>query len=267
MERESIAPHAAQPAELRLPAVLAARPRPYIMAHRGDSDHAPENTRAAFELAIAAGADILETDLWFTADGHLVCHHDGTLTRMTGDERRIGDVTLAELESLCIRSPLAGRFPGQRVPSLAELLALVPPTIVLALELKDERFAAEDSARALARAAAERIAARTVFFISFARDRLNCLKRIAPDCLTGHITLRNPLPTQSTELLGPYWTLLALNPFYVRMAHRRGRWVCPLDPALDRRLPRYLALGVDAVLTNDPGGTRALIARMRARRT
>jgi glycerophosphoryl diester phosphodiesterase len=247
--------------------LLAGRPRPYVMAHRGDSDHAPENTLAAFRLAAAAGADLIETDLWFSADGHLVCHHDATLERMTGDPRRVSAVPLAEIQQLPICSRHSGDFPAERVPALAEVLAAVPPAIILALELKDPCFGTDPAAAAaLAATIAERIAARTVFVISFDLGRVLRVKAVAPDCRGGHISIRNPWPTQPTEFLGPYWTLLALNPFYVRLAHRRGQWVCPLDPALDRRLARYLAMDVDAVLTNDPGGTRARIDALRARR-
>jgi glycerophosphoryl diester phosphodiesterase len=234
------------------------------MAHRGDSDHAPENTLAAFRLAAAAGADIIETDLWFTADGHLVCHHDETLERMTGDPRRVNEVPLAEIQRLPIRSRFAADHPAERIPTLAAVLAQVPPAIFLALELKDPRFGADPQAAAtLVVAIAERIAARTVFVISFDLGRVLRVKAAAPACRGGHISLRNPLPTQPTEFLGPHWPLLALNPLYVRLAHRRGQWVCPLDPDLDRRLARYLALGVDAVLTNDPAGTRARIEALR----
>jgi glycerophosphoryl diester phosphodiesterase len=249
------------------PDVLAGRPRPYVMAHRGDSDHAPENTLAAFRLAAAAGADIVETDLWFTADGQMICHHDATLERMTGDPRRVNDVSLAEIRSLEIRSRFAADFPAERIPTLAEVLAAVPPHVVLALELKDPRFGAGPAAaETLCVAIAERIAARTVFVISFDLGRVLRVKAAAPDCRGGHISAWNPLPTQPTELLGPYWTLLAVNPFYVRLAHRRGQWVCPLDPELGRRLGRYLAMDVDAVLTNDPGGTRARIEGLRKAR-
>ncbi len=235
------------------------------MAHRGDSDHAPENTPAAFQLAVEAGADIIETDLWFTADGHLVCHHDATLERMTGDPRPVSAVTLAEIQALRVRSRFADRFPDERIPTLAEVLAGMSPRILLALELKDPRFATADAAQALAGAIAERIGARSVFAISFQLERVKQLKAVAPGCPTGHISIHNPLPTQPTELLGPYWTLLKLNPFYVRLAHRRGQLVCPLDPDLNRRLPRYIEMDVDAVLTNDPGGTRAAIARLGGR--
>jgi glycerophosphoryl diester phosphodiesterase len=81
------------------------------------------------------------------------------------------------------------------------------------------------------------------------------LEAIEPAIPTGNITLWNPLPTGKAELLGPLWPLLYLNPFYVWWAHRLDKIVCPLDPTPEPRIPHYLRLGVDALLTNHPAKT------------
>jgi glycerophosphoryl diester phosphodiesterase len=235
------------------------------MAHRGASSLAPENSLAAFELAVERGADILETDLWCTSDGRIVCHHDATADRMCGDPRRIDQMSADELRRLRMRGRAAGRFPGQFVPTLAELLERAPAEIVLALELKDPRLAEPKAAWALAEMLAERVQRRSVVVLSFELAWLRSLKTVAPELIVGHITMRNPLPSQWTELIGASWPILMANPLFVRMARWRGRWVAPLDPDLHRRLGRYLRLGVDAVLTNDPGATIREIERLRAR--
>lgn len=242
------------------------RPKPYIMAHRGASDLAPENTLAAFRRAVADGADLIETDLWLTRDGVLVCHHDETLTRLTGHPGRLPDLSLAEVQAHRIRSRFDDRYPDERIPTLEELLAAVPPHVILAVELKDPRFADPAWAARLAHLAAERVAARTIFAISFHRDYLDGLRAVDPAFPTGHIATREPLPIQPVDVLGPYWPLIFANPLYVAWAHRLGKWVCPLDPGLHRRLGWYLRLGVDAVLTNDPAATRARIEALRPRR-
>ena len=244
------------------PAILD-RPRPFVIAHRGDSAHAPENTRLAFELALEAGADALETDLWLTADGQLVCHHDATAERMAGDPRRIDALRLDELRALTVRSPRFPEAPDQRIPSLDETLALVPESVLLLLEVKDPRIAQQAGASRLVEAVADRLASRSVVAIAFDPAVLAALRKVAPELTLGQIVMRNPLPTQFTELLGVNYRLLQLNPFYLRLAHLRGRWVAPFDPDLNARLPRYLRMGVDAVLTNDPGDTRRRIAALR----
>ena len=75
---------------------------PFVIAHRGASGQAPENTMAAFELAIELGADIIELDVRRSSDGALVVIHDATVNRTTtGDFRgAVADLTLAELKSL-----------------------------------------------------------------------------------------------------------------------------------------------------------------------
>ncbi|MCS6800696.1 MAG: glycerophosphodiester phosphodiesterase family protein [Chloroflexota bacterium] len=245
----------------RLPAFLAARPKPYLMAHRGASDHAPENSLAAFRLALDAGVELIETDLWFTADRQLVCHHDATLDRMTGTAGRIDQLTLAEIQRRPIRSRFDDRFPDERIVSLAELLALVPPTVILVLELKDPRFADPEWARLLTRQLDDRLAAASVIVISFSLERVLTVRSVDERTPTGLITLRDPRPAQPVDVLGPFWPLLVINPFYVRRAHALGKWVCPLDLAPQRRLGWYRRLEVDALLTNDPAALARLLGR------
>jgi glycerophosphoryl diester phosphodiesterase len=233
-----------------------------VVAHRGASDRAPENSIAAFGLALRQGTDLIETDLWQSEDGELLCFHDATLERMTGDPRRIDGVSAAELRRLRLREHPDG-FGDERIPTLEELLDLVPDDIGLLLELKDPRFVTPTRARRLAEAIHERAEQGTVAVISFDYALVRAVERQLPRLITGCITKRNPLPTRSADLLGPYWPLLVLNPWYVRMAHALGKRVCPLDPGLHQRLARYLALDVDAVLTNDPAATRARIETLR----
>ncbi len=239
---------------------IPGRPKPYIMAHRGSSTHCPENTLAAFRRAFKDGADLLETDLHVTVDGVFVCIHDATLDRTTGGIGAVGALTLAQLKEL---SASYGRpeFAAERIPTLAEAFAVLPPGAIIALELKTDRFLDPDVARRLA---AEIDAAgmqeRTVL-LSFHLDRVQAVKAVTPHLPTGFITVNRLIPKSGAELLGPFWPLLFLNPLYVLWAHARGQVVCPLDPFPDSRLWYYRLLGCDAVLTNDPGATRRALGR------
>ena len=243
---------------------LLNRPKPYLLAHRGAPDCAPENTLASFRLALTADPEIIETDLWFTRDGHLVCHHDPTVERMTGQPGVIGEMTLREVQALRVRSPFDAQYPDEHIPTLAEVLDLVPPSVLLAVELKDPKFADPALAGRLARQVADRLAAQEVVALSFHRAHLDGLRRAEPDFPTGYLAVRDPRPPKQDTVLGPFWPLLLLNPFYVAMAHARGQWVCPLDPDSHRRLGLYQRLGVDAVLTNNPVAMRALLEPRRA---
>lgn len=233
------------------------------MAHRGASDLAPENSLAAFEMAVEHGADLLETDVWFTTDGEIVCHHDATLERMTGDSRRVDQLDSDQLRSLQLRS--SHGFAGESIPTLQELVEQTPPDVVVVAELKDPRFSEPDRLAKLLEVLGDRVASHRAGVICENLSLLRTVKAQAPELVSGHIAIMRPWANTTTELLGPYWPWLKLNPGYVKRAHKRGQRVCPLDPDLHRRLPRYLELDVDAVLTNDPAQTRALIEQHRSR--
>lgn len=122
---------------------LSTRP---VIAHRGASGYAPENTLPAFELAIAQGADAFELDVRLTADGVPVVIHDSTLDRTTGRPTRVGDLTveqLLEVDAGARFSPDGGRtFPfragGVVVPTLHDVLRAFPATPLL-IDLKESR--------------------------------------------------------------------------------------------------------------------------------
>jgi glycerophosphoryl diester phosphodiesterase len=235
--------------------------KPYLMAHRGNRVLCPENTLAAFQQALADGADIIETDLHLTADDAFVCIHDATVDRTTDGTGEVADMTLAKLKSL---SASYGRaeFQSERVPTLAELAALVPGDIALGLELKSDRFLEPEVNEGLV-AELDRtgVRERTVV-LSFSLPRLQAAQAVAPDIPIGWITLKRPWPLREAQLQGPLWPLLLLNPLYVWLAHRRGQMVCPLDPIPDRRLRLYRWLGCDAILSDDPGATRQALLEL-----
>ena len=238
---------------------IPGKPRPYVMAHRGNLVHCPENTLAAFQQAIDDGADVIETDLHVTADGHFVCIHDDAVDRTTNGRGGVRDMTLAQIKAL---SAGAGwhEYAEERVPVLDEVFALVPDAIVVALELKTDDFLDSETARRLVAAIAAAGRCDGVVLLSFAEARVQAVKRqgqaMGRDLPAGYINYARLMPKGGFELLGPAWPLLFLNPLYVLMAHWRGQSVCPLDPTPDKRLWYYKLLGCDAVLTNDPGATQ-----------
>ena len=241
---------------------LTGKPKPYVIAHRGNQVACPENTLAAFRQALADGADILETDLHLTADGVFVCIHDATVDRTTDGSGAIAEMTLAQIKRL---SASCGRpeFRDERIPTLAEFTALIPGDVALALELKTDRFleprVCQKLVTALGRA---RVRDRTVV-LSFSLARVQAVQAIAPDIPIGWSTLTNLWPARNCQMLAPLWPLILLNPFYVWVAHSQAQLVCPLDPTPDSRLWLYCGLGCDAVLSNDPSKTLRALRRHR----
>lgn len=111
---------------------------PEIVAHRGASHAAPENTLPSFELAWKEGADAIEGDFYLTKDGKIICTHDKTTERLTGgaDNRVVADSTFDELRQLDVGSWKGEQFKGVRMPSLDEVLATIPEGKKLLIEIK-----------------------------------------------------------------------------------------------------------------------------------
>ncbi len=107
------------------------------IAHRGASGHAPENTRAAFDLAIETGADMIETDVQVTRDGQLVLFHDDLVNRTSNGLGPLADHTLEELQVLDLGSWFGSTFAGQRIVTLDEFVQDYLPRIPVCVEIKD----------------------------------------------------------------------------------------------------------------------------------
>ncbi len=114
----------------------AADSRPLIVAHRGASKHAPENTLPAFKLAWEQGADAIEGDFMLTGDGHIVCIHDKTTKRTAGVDLNVNQSTLSELRELDVGSWFNPDCKGTRIPTIAEVLATVPAGKKIYIEIK-----------------------------------------------------------------------------------------------------------------------------------
>ncbi len=107
-----------------------------IIAHRGASHDAPENTVAAFKLGYEQKADADELDIYLSRDGEVVVMHDKTTKRTAGADRNVADQTLAELQALDAGKWKDARFTGERIPTLKEALATVPAGKRMFIEIK-----------------------------------------------------------------------------------------------------------------------------------
>ena len=226
--------------------------RPVILAHRGCRAQAPENSMPAFELALAQGADVLETDLQISKDRQLLCIHDPTVDRTTNGSGPVNQMTLAEVKQLRVRGNNEAAYPEAKVPTLAELLETFIDRIFFALELKSSAFTHPADAELLLNVLTHHNALEKVLLISFSKQALGFIEQTGAPVPLALITLTNPWPSAKYPMVGPWWPLLYANPAYVSISHRRGQFCCPLDPTPEPRLPYYLRLGVDAILSDDP---------------
>src|SRR5215469_4294841 len=157
---------------------------PWVIAHRGASGHAPENTLAAFQRAVELGATFIETDLHVTRDGRFVAIHDETLDRTTNGKGEVEDFTLDELRQFDAGFWFDRDFAGERIPTLPQILDFSSAhDVVFYLELKYSAITGMDHALAAALQKADH-AARSVV-ISFDSGTLVPLRRIDPSIMVG----------------------------------------------------------------------------------
>lgn len=240
---------------------LADKRKPLIMAHRGNRLLFPENTLAAFKQAFIDGADILETDLHLSADGEFICIHDATVDRTTNGTGEVKDLSLKELKTL--RSLNRQSFSTEyQIPTLEETADVLPKTTALALELKTDRFLEPEICQRLGSLLREKDILDRSIALSFSLPRLLAMKTAVPEIPIGWISMTRLLPDKPVDLIGAFWPVFYLNPWYVTAAHRKGMFVCPLDPTPDTRLKFYLHKKVDAILSDDPGKTRRLLEKL-----
>ena len=109
---------------------------PFIVAHRGASGEAPENTLAAYKLAWEQGADAIEGDFHLTKDGVIVSFHDRNTKKRCGVDLEIRTSTHAELSKLDVGKWKAPKFAGLRMPTLGQVLATVPKGKAIYIEIK-----------------------------------------------------------------------------------------------------------------------------------
>jgi glycerophosphoryl diester phosphodiesterase len=239
-----------------------------IIAHRGASHEAPENTLAAARLAWAQGADAIECDVHFARSGELVVIHDEDLRRVAGVARRVGEATLDELRGYDVGAWKGGRFAGERIPTLDEWLATIPPGKRAFIEVKTGAAAAPELARCVRRHA---LAPGQVVLISFQLETARAAKQVLPACTAGwilerdehgaHPKIEDVVATVRRAGLDALdleaeWPLDAT---VVQRAHAAGlaMFTWTVDDA--DRARELRAAGVDGVTTNLPGRLRALL--------
>lgn len=155
-----------------------------VIAHRGASGHAPENTLAAFKRAVSLGASFIETDLQLSRDAHFVAIHDDTVNRTTNGQGKVHDLALADLRKLDAGSWFGSEFTGERIPTLEEILEFAKKNdVVFYLELKPTgSWGGEHALIGALRETGE--IARTVV-ISFDAGIIEALRKIEPTLMTG----------------------------------------------------------------------------------
>jgi glycerophosphoryl diester phosphodiesterase len=244
--------------------------RPVVIAHRGDSAVAPENTLPAFASALRLGVDLIELDYHHSRDGVPIVMHDPTLDRTTDavtrwarKDVRIDQTVTADLQTLDAGAWFGPAFTGTRVPLLSEALDTIQNGGVTLIERK------AGDADTCARLLRERGVIDRVVVQAFDWEFLRALHALMPELALGALG-----PNGQEKALSPthvaavtefgarviVWNEV-VTPEGIRAAHDRGLkvWIYTIDdPEKARAL---VALGVDGIITNRPALIRAALLK------
>jgi len=239
---------------------------PLIIAHRGASVKAPENTLAAFELAFEMGADGIELDVMLSKDEQLVVIHDDTVDRTTNGSGRVSDFPLNILQGLDAGSVFSTAFRGERLPSLVEVFEHFGGKMLINVELKNYATPFDGLTDKVVNLIQKYKLLNSVLLSSFNPLNLRRTKRRLPEVRLGLLALSGKAGALSRGAFGRIFPYDALHPYYsdvnetlVNKIHSLGRQVNVWTVDEPEELLRLYQLGVDGIITNDPQAARKVI--------
>jgi glycerophosphoryl diester phosphodiesterase len=249
----------------------ARRAAPLILAHRGASADAPENTLAAFELALEQGADGIECDVRASADGVPVVIHDARLNRTSSGTGRVDAMTASELGRLDAGEWFERRHPrrtragywGARIPQLAEVMDWVRARGCVAyVEVKRGRTTSpglEERILEIVNAAGVRSQVTLISFHLKTLERLRTLDgtvALGLDCMRPLLAIRHALRVRA-EVVLPLAGLASQR--FIERAHEAGLRVVAWGSETPRAWRHMAAAGADGLISNTPASTRKAI--------
>jgi glycerophosphoryl diester phosphodiesterase len=236
-----------------------------LIAHRGSSGAAPENTLAAFRRAASEGAEMVELDVRLSRDGALVVFHDRRVRRITSAKGSIRDLTLAEIRALDAGSWRGAAFRGERIPLLSEVFGALPGRIGVNVEVKTDgdRPRRPILARALCGLLRAEGRGREVVISSFDRAFLRRMRSACPGVRLGLLSVpvkdAGRKPSSLCRSVGASVFICSrrqLRKRHVLDAQRHGLALYVYGVNRPEDLARVLRAGVDGVMTDDPKNMR-----------
>ena len=227
------------------------------IAHRGASEYAPENTFAAFDMALDMGVNHVELDVHFSRDGHIVVVHDDTLDRTTDGSGPVADLTLAELRELDAGAWFGPEYAGERIRTLAELFERYKGRLHFHIEIKAHADGLASRVADLVRAYG---LTGDVTITSFWKPWLEEVRAYAPELTTGWLVPLGPTGwddsiTEQAIALGLDQVCPRANittPELVRTLHERGFTVRCHGVYSEELMRHAVECGADGMTTNFP---------------
>ncbi len=246
------------------------RPRPWVIAHRGASQRAPENTLAAFRLAFELGADAIELDTRLTVDGHVVVLHDASLERTTTGRGAVAQRSLRELKELDAGSHFGAQFAGERIPTLEEVFESIGAEALVNIEVANYAALFDRLPETVAELARSHGWEKRILISSYSPIALRKMRKLLPGVPLGVLVGPNrPLRERIlTPLLSPYDFVHAQQAYaLVRRGPTTVNWDRPLvawtvnEPA---HMETLVSRTVAGIITDVPDVARAIVDRAAA---
>ncbi|WP_414556874.1 glycerophosphodiester phosphodiesterase [Bacillus swezeyi] len=247
---------------------IAAKPHKVdVIAHRGASGYAPENTMAAFDRALKMKSDYIELDVQMSKDGELVIIHDTTVNRTTDIDSQIPvpvqDLTLDELRKLDAGSYFGPEFAGERIPTFEEVLDRYKGKIGMLIELKEPaRYPGieEKVAAALKERRMDKPKHDKVIIQSFNFESVRKIHELLPSMPTGVLTsLSSDLTNAKLKEFSGYADYVnanlknvAADATLVSRIHALGMKITPWTVRSRAEVAPLLQAGVDGIVTDYP---------------
>ncbi|HEY4313230.1 MAG TPA: glycerophosphodiester phosphodiesterase family protein [Pirellulales bacterium] len=240
-----------------------------VVAHRGASRVAPENTLPAFEAAVRLGVDMVELDYLHTADGVPVAFHDEELDRLTnartfwgGEKIPLATKTLAELKMLDAGSWFAPQFAGTRIPTLEEAINAILPGSLPLIERKSG-----DAATFVELIERKHCAAR-VAVMAFDWDFLRECHRLAPHLTLGALGEHDLTASQLDEITSfgakfVGWNNEHLTKSFIDAIHERGLRASVWTVDDPRRAEELIGQGINMITSNLPDVIKRVVSATR----
>jgi len=245
---------------------------PLIVAHRGSSAIAPENTLAAFHHAMTDGADAIELDVHLSKDHEVVVIHDDRLERTTNGSGKVRDRTLEDLKKLSAGLWFHKRFSSEKIPTLGEVLDLVEGKLGINIEVKVERSPDRrlDIVKRCLDVIHEYRASRFVMISSFHHPAVRQVNLHDPNIATGVLyhPLRNFRRSARALVAASHADFFIANKSAIRKrmveeVHKSGFRAGAYSINTRKSLERMQNMNVDCIFSDNPAVVLALLHRER----
>ena len=233
-------------------------PRPIILAHRGDKDHAPENTLPSFAQAIQKGADGVELDAKLTSDGHVIVIHDTTVDRTTNGSGKIQSFSLDAIRKLDAGSWFNETFAGTQVPLLEEVFETVGKDRLINIELTNYATPRDGLVEKVSALIKKHNNRSQILFSSFFASNLKIASRLLPDVPRGLLAMPGIVGLWARSFGFMFGDYQALHPYIssvrreqVQRVHRVKRRVHVWTANTPEEIQKLTGWDVDGIFTDD----------------